>query len=76
MNTEVETSVESVKLSRRAMLGTSAKYAALIPVSTLIATKASAHTFSGTEAECVLQGGVGVNHCDIQHGNNDGIDGN
>jgi hypothetical protein len=49
------------------MLGKSAKYAALIPVSTLIATKASAHAFSGTNAECEQQGGVSTNHCDIQH---------
>jgi len=58
---------EAARISRRDMLGKSAKYAALIPVSTLVATKASAHTFSGTNAECKIQGGVSNNHCDSQH---------
>lgn len=63
MNTE-----ENKKgISRREMLGKSAKYAALVPVSTLIATKASAHQFSGTNAECKIQGGVSNQHCDNLH---------
>jgi hypothetical protein len=68
MNTDSESvRKEAARISRRSMLGKSAKYAALIPVSTLIATKASAHAFSGTNAECEQQGGVSTNHCDIQH---------
>lgn len=67
MNTSSASDRETVRISRRGMLGKSAKYAALIPVSTLIATKASAHTFSGTNAECKIQGGVSNNHCDSQH---------
>ena len=54
----VETgSTESGKLSRRAMLGKSAKYAALIPAASLVVTKANANgSYSGSSlAVCVAR---------------------
>lgn len=67
MNTNSESErKEAARISRRSMLGKSAKYAALIPVSTLVATKASAHVFSGLSTDCAaaFNGQDPQLHCD------------
>ena len=65
MNTKHTSKNDAVKVSRRAMLGKSAKYAALIPAASLIVTKANAHQLTGSNAECKLS--QPANHCDSQH---------
>ena len=78
MNTENSSEKLSASVSRRAMLGKSAKYAALIPAASLIVTKANAHTFTGSsEATCIEEflnsggnnsGGAAAGHCSGSHG--------
>lgn len=67
MKTENTAKKDATGISRRAMLGKSAKYAALIPAASLIVTKANAHTYTGSSlAECEVAPGAPTNptsHC-------------
>lgn len=80
MNTEDTKRIDATGISRRAMLGKSAKYAALITAASLIVTKANANgSFAGSStAACILQnehqqppgsqGTTPTSHCQDVHG--------